>query len=362
VCEHAKVMPDTSNKSSEKNPVILITGGAGFLGHALVRELQRQDGPEALVPKEIRVFDKQPTKFDNPDRVSQIIGDLRSLDSLLAACRGVDLVIHSAAVIDWGPHSAKLVEAVNVYGTENVIQAARQAGVRALVLTSTEDVVYDGRPVVDGDESLPYPQKFINAYGRTKAIAEQKVLQSNSRRLKTVALRSCGMYGEGDPFHVGSLLKMARRKLCFRVGNGKAHCQQVYVGNVAHAHVLAARALLAGQDRIAGQAYFVTDEPAQNFFDFLEPIIEGIGYNIHPWKLSIPKPAMYGLGCFAELMAYLLGPIYRFTPTISRFGVGYVTHDFTFTSAKATRDFGYQPAYTKEQAFAQTIAYFKKAC
>ncbi|MBW1809390.1 MAG: NAD-dependent epimerase/dehydratase family protein [Deltaproteobacteria bacterium] len=353
-------MSEITNKRGQENPVILITGGAGFLGRALVRELQKQSGPEALIPKEIRVFDTQSGNFESLDRVCQIIGDVRSPDSLRQACQGVDLVIHSAAVIDWGPHSADLVESVNLKGTENVIQAASRAGVRSLVFTSTEDVVYDGRPVVDGDESLPYPAKFINAYGRTKATAEQKVLQSNGRHLKTVALRSCGMYGEGDPFHVGSLLKMARRNMCFRVGNGRAHCQQVYVGNVAHAHVLAARALLTGQNQIAGQAYFVTDDPAQNFFDFLEPIIEGIGYNIHPWKLSIPKPAMYSLGCLAELLAYLLGPIYRFTPTISRFGVGYVTHDFTFSSAKATRDFGYQPVYSKDQAFARTIAYFKE--
>jgi len=101
---------------------------------------------------------------------------------------------------------------VNVNGTNNVITAAARSGVRALVYTSTMDVLYDGGDILGGDETMPYPKKFTMVYAETKAIAEQAVLKANSAAapMKTCVIRPCGMFGEGDPYHVSSFLKMAQ--------------------------------------------------------------------------------------------------------------------------------------------------------
>jgi len=357
-------------RKKQREPVILITGGAGFLGHALVRELLKQ-GKNFINPREIRIFDARRAGFKN-ERIVPITGDVRSLPALRKACNGVDIVFHCAAVVDWGQHPEDHVYDVNVTGTNNVIRASTEGGARALVYTSTMDVIYDGKPVRNADETMPYPKNIRMAYARTKALAEQAVLDADgagteerrrtaARPMRTCSLRPCGMFGERDPYHVGTILRMAREsKLLFRFGDGKALFQHVYVGNTAHAHVLAAKALIEPGSRAAGKVYFITDYPAKNFFDAMEPIISGIGYRMPPRDRSIPAPFMAGLAAAVEAFAWLCRPVYRFTPRINRISVGMVCRDFTFSGEKAVRELGYRPLYSEEEAIALTIAYFKE--
>jgi len=316
------------------------------------------------------------------------VGDVRSLAALRRACRGADLVFHCAAVVDWGQHPERYVHDVNVGGTRNVIRACAEQGVRALVYTSPMDVIYDGRPVSNADETMPYPEVMTMAYARTKALAEQAVLQTNGSRCRaaggrgsgplwTCAIRPCGMFGERDPYHVGSLLAMVREgRMRFRVGDGRASFQHVYVGNVAHAHLLAAKSLLeAGREaagepapeaagepapEAAGEVFLITDFPAKNFFDYLEPILQGIGYALPPRTRSIPYPVMAGLGAALEWTARLCSPLYRFTPVVNRTSVAMVCKEFTFCGHKAARRLGYRPIYSEEEAMARTIAWFRK--
>ncbi len=349
------------------NPVVLITGGAGFLGRRLIEELL---APESgLEPREIRVFDLVRGEPSDP-RVTWIEGDIRQYPDLRRACEGVDVVFHCAAVVDWGRVPDELLESVNVTGTANVVRACREAGVLALVYTSTLDVVYDGRPVVDGDETIPYPAKPYNGYCRTKAEGERIVVRANGLRrssrpgegrafLRTAVLRPTSIWGEADPYHAGSLLKMARRGPVVRVGSGTASSQLVYVGNAAYAHLLAARALLDDRPGVAGEVFFITDFPPRNFFDWLEPIVTGAGGRMRPWSRSIPYPLMFGLGCVMEAAVWLVRPIYRFAPLISRFSANYVCLDYTFTGAKLRDRLGYQPPYSEEAAYERTIRYFQ---
>jgi nucleoside-diphosphate-sugar epimerase len=334
--------------------VALITGGAGFLGRALIRELKK--GNVLPVPREIRVLDPEAGALPPQDGVTAIPGDVRDPEAVGRACEGADVVFHCAALVDWGRMPDELLRAVNVDGTGNVIDACREAGV-GLVHTSTLDVVYRGEPIEDGDESLPYPPRHVNAYCETKAEAERAVL--DAKGLRAAVIRPCSIFGEHDPYHVPPLIEMARRRMLFRVGSGRSRSQHVYVGNVAHAHLLAARSLLEPEGRAAGQVYFVTDFPAENFFDFLEPIIEGAGYRMLPRWLSVPRPLMYGLACALEGTAKVVAPLHRFTPTITRFAVDFVCLDFTFVSKKAERELGYRPVYGEEEAFTRTIDYFR---
>ncbi len=347
------------------NPTVLITGGAGFLGRALVGELLKKDVTH-LSAGRILVLDSRTPLWYDDGRVTFLKGDIRSPEDLDRACRGVDLVYHCAAVIDWGQRPRSFLYDVNVNGTANVIAAAARNGARGLVYTSTMDVLYDGNNIVDADETMAYPKKFTMTYAETKAIAEQKVLRANglerggSAPLKTCVIRPCGMFGEGDPYHVSSFLKMAQSgRLTFRVGNGRALFQHVYVGNVAHAHVLAGKSLLEKNGPAAGNVYFATDFEAKNFFDYMEPILEGIGYPMPPRGRSIPMPVMYALGVLCEGASWLCRPFVRLAPVISRTSVTMVCKDMTFNSDKARRDLGYRPLYTEEEAIARTVSYFR---
>jgi sterol-4alpha-carboxylate 3-dehydrogenase (decarboxylating) len=252
---------------------ILITGGAGFLGRAIVHELQKPAPAGFASAPEIRIFDARPDAPRHPG-VANIRGDVRHYEDLLEACRGVDVVLHAASLVDYGHASEHALEAINVQGTENAIRACREAGVPGLVYTSSMDVVYGAEPIVNGDETLPYPERFADAYARTKALAEQAVVAANgaartarageadaAARLRTCVIRPCGMYGEADPYHVSGVLRTVQGGLlAARIGDGSAVFQHVYVGNVAHAHVLAAARLLEPESPAAGQACFVADK------------------------------------------------------------------------------------------------------
>lgn len=239
--------------TSDTNPIVLITGGADFLGQALVRELL---GPETPVtPEEIRIFDIRPVFDIVGPRIRHVTGDVRDYEALRQVVRGAQIVFHLAAIVDWGTHPRKEVLSVNIGGTENVIRACVEEGVGILMYTSSENAIYTGKPIRDGSEDLPYPDRYPNAYCESKAVAERQVLSVSGDELRTVALRPAGIYGEGDPYHMPALIEMARKGLYARIGDGNARCQHVYVGNVAWAHVVAAHALRDGESPARGQVY-----------------------------------------------------------------------------------------------------------
>ena len=104
------------------------------------------------------------------------------------ALRGVDCVFHLAS---YGMSGKEMVQAgradeVNINGTCNVLDACQEHGVRRLVYVSTYNVVFGGKPIVNGNEALPYfpIEDHVDAYGRSKSVAEQLVLKSNGRPAK----------------------------------------------------------------------------------------------------------------------------------------------------------------------------------
>jgi nucleoside-diphosphate-sugar epimerase len=249
---------------------------------------------------------------------------------------------------------------VNVTGTAYVVKACKEMNVPHLIYTSSLDAIFGGQPLLDIDESIPYPEKHPNSYCRSKAEGEKIVLGNGSDGLSTCVLRPADIYGEGDPFHIGSLIGMAKKGFYVKLGDGKTRSQHVYVGNIAWAHILAAAAMLGGNESINRNVYFITDGPPSNFFTFFDRFVEGSGYKIRPRNFRIPRQTAFFLGSVSELMARLLRPVKKYTPKMSRFAVIYTCTDFTFTSEKAGKDFGYAPKYDSEEAYEKTVAFFKK--
>jgi len=148
---------------------ILVTGGGGFLGFAVARQL-RERGDEV----------RSLARGSHPELAEHGIderrGDVADAAAVLAATAGCDAVIHTAAKAgDWGPRAE--YHSANVEGTANVIAACREHGIDRLVYTSTPSVIHVGGDVEGVDESAPYPERFDAAYPETKAIAEKMVLR-----------------------------------------------------------------------------------------------------------------------------------------------------------------------------------------
>jgi nucleoside-diphosphate-sugar epimerase len=350
----------TENKmrsSAENEMVVLVTGGSGFLGNAIVEELLDIYSP--LKAREVRIFDLVEPQGHTDARIKYIKGDVRDHEAVRRAVEGVDVVIHSAAVIDWGTLSEEELLAVNAGGTENVIRACQENNVKAVVYTSSLDAVYSGKQLLDVDESLDYPERHETVYCRSKYLGELAVREASANGLKTCSLRPSDIYGERDPYHMGSLINMAKGGFYVRIGNGLARTQHVYVYNIAYAHLQAAEALLNGNTDIQGQSYFITDGPGTNFFKFFDHIVEGAGYRTWPKNLWIPRRLAYSMGSISEAIAWMIRPIKKYQPKFSRFAVTYTCTNYTFSSAKAERDFGFRPKYTEEEAIERTVRFYR---
>ena len=156
--------------------VLLITGGTGSFGNAVLRRFLGSD------ISEIRIFSRDEKKQDdmrkryNNNKLKFYIGDVRDSRSLAAAMRGVDYVFHAAALKQVPSCEFHPMEAVrtNVLGTENVLEAAVAAGVKRVVCLSTDKAVYP-----------------INAMGISKAMME-KVMVAASRNLEGTSTVICG--------------------------------------------------------------------------------------------------------------------------------------------------------------------------
>jgi len=366
-------MPE--NEASHRMNV-LVTGGSGFLGKAILEELVAPDSP--LQPDVICSLDISPPCSSPQPRITWLTGDIRDYETVLKACQDMDIVIHSAAIVDWGSKSEKEVYSVNVTGTENIVRACLEQEVSCLVYTSSLDAIFAGKPLVDIDESHPYPEKHPNMYCRSKYLAENLVRAGSKpaptgkpapagesapathRQLQTVIIRPSDIWGPGDPFHVGSLINMAKGGFYVRLGDGSSKCQHTYVNNVAYAHLLAAQALWVNKPGVAGSSYFITDGPGGNFFTFFDRIVEGAGYRIWPKSLWLPQRLAYAIGTMNEAIAWLIRPLFYYTPKFSRFAVIYTCSDFTFTSEKALQELGYRPKYNEKEAMEKTITSFKR--
>jgi sterol-4alpha-carboxylate 3-dehydrogenase (decarboxylating) len=337
---------------------ILLTGGSGFMGKAIAAELLDQHCPFEV--SMLRIFDVN--KYTGPPdpRLEFLSGDVRDYRAVVGACLDIDLVIHSAAIVDWGTKSEEDVLSVNVEGTDNIIKACKEQNVKYLVYTSSLDAVFGGLPLVNIPDDIPYPETHPNSYCRSKYLAEKLVITCSADTPKACIIRPADVYGGGDPYHIGSLLQMAKGGFYIRLGNGKSKCQHVYVGNVAYAHVLAAKALMDNNPKINGNAYFITDGPSANFFSFYDSIIEASGYHIWPKNLWLPRNFAMFLGILSEGVAALLRPIKHYTPKMSRFAVTYTCSDFTFNSGKARNDFGFVPKYTAKEALETTVRYYQE--
>jgi len=326
---------------------ILVIGGSGFLGSALIRALN-QTGYDS-----VRSFDLTP----HPDpQVGSVIGNICHLEDVLHACKGVDTVFQTAALVDWGPRSRERLMAINVQGNRNVIAACQKQGVTRLIYTSSVDVVFDGTPIRNGNESLPYPKRHLDDYGHTKALAEQDVLRANDPHgLQTCSLRAAGIYGPGDRYRFPSILKVAREGNMVHLGNGSARFNHIYITNLVEAHIRAAKALKPNSP-VSGGAYFITDHEPTNFYEFFTPYLSALEFAV-PSK-RIPESIALGLAVVMETLArFGIGPQ---PPLLTRYVVLSTCRDFYFNSDKARNDFGYQPVLSPKQVFEETLAWLKE--
>lgn len=328
-----------------KQPLnVLVTGGGGFLGAAIVRK---------LVARGDRVRSFSRGRYDKLHalHVEQIHGDLADPAAVTAACRGMDLVIHTAARPGvWGDGNDYY--RTNTLGTTHVIDACRANGVGRLVYTSSPSVVFNGRDMEGVDESVPYPARYLAHYPRTKALAEQAVRQAGKTGLSTICLRPHLIWGPEDNHLVPRILARAHRLR--RVGDGANKVDTIYVDNAADAHILAADAL-AETPSLSGRVYFISQDEPIPLWDMVNRILAAGGKP--PVSGSLSPVAAKRIGAAMEWL-YRLLPLPG-EPPMTRFVAEELATAHWFDIGAARRDLGYVPKISTEEGLNRLANWLK---
>ena len=315
---------------------ILVTGGGGFLGSAVCRQLAEKG-------HDVVALQRRPATHLAPFGVRSVEADITGAEAVLQAAEGCGAIVHTAGKAGiWGEPEA--YHRVNVDGTDNVLRACAEQGVPILVHTSSPSVVHSGGDIEGGDESLPLASHFSAPYPESKARAERLVTAANSTVLRTVSLRPHLIWGPRDPHILPRLLAKAKGGRLALPAPYKV-IDTVFVENAALAHVLAMEELFEA-GRCAGKAYFVTNHEPLPQGEIIRRLLAALGVQV---KIrAVPAGVAMAAGALAESTWRLLR--LGSEPPVTRFSVEQLATAHWFDPSAAQRDFGYTPKYSIEEA------------
>jgi nucleoside-diphosphate-sugar epimerase len=271
-----------------------------------------------------------------------VTGDLDGLDALRAGAEGCEVAFHAAAKVeDWG--DPEDFERLNVRGTQNVIDACREAGVRRLVHVGTEAALMAGEPLIDVDEHAPLRPDSPALYPSSKAKAERLVTGANGGGLETVVVRPRFVWGRGDTSLLPRIIEMVRSGRFRWVGGGRQLTATTHIDNTVEGLWLAAT------KAPPGGVYFVTDGEPVVFRDFLTSMLGTQGVTI-PDKSVPPGVANVAAASAERIWRLLKRPG---SPPLTRFAVWVSSQRCTIDISRAERELGYRPVISREEGLAE---------
>lgn len=319
----------------------LVTGGAGFIGSAVVRRLLAEG-------REVRVMLAPKEGAENVAglEVEQVRADLLDGEAVRRAVAGCDVVYHLAAIYSlWLPDES-IIYRVNVEGTRNVLAAARRAGVKKVVHTSSIAAIGVPRPGELADESFPFNHwAGGNAYIRSKYLSDLDAQRAAADGLPVVIVCPGFPFGERDrgPTPTGRFIVEA---LAGRVpGYTSGGFCAVDVDDVAACHVLAETRGRLGARYIAG-GHNVT------YKEFFATVCRVAG--LPPLRRRIPDAAVLGLAWVSEARARRGGPPPRITRKAARYALSTVWYD----CARARAELG-MPLTPLDTTIARAVRWFR---
>ena len=341
---------------------VLLTGASHGLGRSALNALVEKNVAVTAVARNVRDLqqvqgiqmakaalktDKHFAQIDlQPTDLSQI-----SQREALNLLQGHDTVWHCAAKSSpWGKYED--FYAANVHATEQLAQAAGQAGVQTFVHISTPSLYFDFQHHHNIAETF-VPAKFANHYAQTKWLAEQKVLQAASDYLNTqyIMLRPRAIFGEYDRVLMPRLLQLWRQgRGTFKLPRGgEALMDLTYAGNVVHAMCLASHSPHIG----SGSVFNITNQEPWQLHQVLRSLFAAMG------KEMKVKSVPYGLAKQVAVLAEAWANVSNKEPQFTPYSIGALAFDMTLDNTQAQQILAYRPLVDMQQAILNTAENFR---
>jgi dihydroflavonol-4-reductase len=320
---------------------ILVTGATGFTGGKLARRLVAQGA-------NVRALVRSRAKAQAlaADGIDVRIGQLTSLNDVVAAARGCDQIHHIAAVFRTAGHSDRYYHEVNVGGTQNVLEAARRVDCERVVHCSTGGV--HGH-IANPPASETYPFGPGDVYQRTKLEGELAAAAAARKGQRVVIVRPGPIYGEGD-LRFLKLYRAVARGVFVMIGSGTPKLHMVHIDDLVDG------ILLCGTSEAAlGEAFILAGPQAPTLNEIVRDIAKSLGVAPPRWRVPVWPVKAAGLLCEA-----LCVPL-RIDPPLHRRRVAFFTHHREFDCSKAQRLLGYAPKVSPAEGIARTAAWYRSA-
>jgi 2-alkyl-3-oxoalkanoate reductase len=284
----------------------------------------------------------------------QVSADIRDADAVLRAASGCEAIVHAAAKVgvvgSWDDYRG-----INVDGTNNVLAAARAAGVQRVVYVSSPSVSHGGDAIAGLGAEAPVLGRKNAFYAESKAMAEQAALAANNSELAVVAIRPHLVWGPGDTQLVGRIVDRARSGRLALVGGGAALIDTTYITN-------AAESLVAALDRVrphaacAGRAYVIANGEPRPIRDLVAGICASAGVPFAPKDVPLPLALVAG-----SLVERLWKATRRTTePPLTRFLAEQLGTAHWFDPRPAKEDLGWTPRITIDQGLEALFTWFNQ--
>jgi nucleoside-diphosphate-sugar epimerase len=322
--------------------LILVTGGTGFTGTALVRRLL--DAGHAVVTLDYQEgLQSEVLRSRGAQLITGSVTDPGAVDRCMEK---VDFVFHLAAAFREMNVPNSFYDEVNVGGTRIVLEAARRHGVRKFVYCSTCGVHGNvDRPPANEDA----PIKPADYYQRTKYEAEPIVLDRMGQGMETVVIRPAAIYGPGDPERFFMIFKRVAKGTFPMFGSGRTLYHPLYIDNLVDAFLLC---LQPGVGR--GRAYLIAD---QDYYP-IEEIVKAVARALDvPVRIPhYPVLPVVALGHLVEKICRPLGV----TPPIFPRRVDWYRQNRAFDISRARTELGFVPQISLDEGLRRTGAWYRE--
>jgi dihydroflavonol-4-reductase len=313
-----------------------ITGGLGFLGQYIVQAIHDHD-PQGELRVLIRTQRKTLLDFQSLDRVKWVRGDLTQPESFVEHLKGVDVIIHNAAMVSFVKADAQKVFDANVIGTRNLAQAARETGCKNFIFISSISAVEFHPPQVTDETFLPdlEHKKKYDIYGYTKRLSEIELYEMKND-MRVIMLNPSVILGPGSERVEATMNIIRKMPVLPMMDYVNAF---VDVRDVAHAVTLA---LTKGK---SGERYIVSSHNAR-MAEFTRAIVKQLGKTTRVIVLS-----PFGLR-IADGLVFLLDTLHL-NPGIRR--PSQMNIDKPCSHEKIKYAMGWEPTYSLEQSIADSV-------